>query len=370
MSDPTSVDAAIVVDPVTAAADHFAEVRSKAAKAVEEAIAAEEAKNPPKLEPSDPGDDPEAPDEPLVARRASADDEPDADGADGEAAPGVDPKVDRSIARILKQRDKAAVVKTDAQKALEEARAAVAEAKEARAALAKERAEVNLEKAKIAKLKNVQNAPEALRELGWEPEDFITAAARAKTPEGRLEALILAQNEEIHSLKAKAEGWEKQGAEQKAAAEKAADDSRIKTIETNFIKTAIDPDKYPSLAKRYAKPARHLTLLFEAHNVAREYRLATGGDEADFDQIAKYLEDEENGDVETETETEDASKQKKASTKGKATQAGKPPGKRTLTSSDSSERRSVPTVEKIDDLDELRRRARIASEKAIRESAG
>lgn len=350
----TPATADVAVDPMQAAMDHFASVRSDATKAVEEALKAEEAKAPP---PKEPAEDPEAPDEPVVTK-SRTEEEPSDEGEEQatEAAPE-----DKSIARILKQREKAANEKTEAQRMRDEARAASEELAKAREDLAREREEIARDKAKLAKLKNVQEAPEALKELGWDPDEFIASAASANTPQGKLEAIVRKQAEVIAKLEAKANAWERQGEEQKQAAEESAKQARIRNAEETFTKTALDAEKYPALQQLYGDEQD--VLLFKAHDVARKYRAATGGEEASFDQIAEYLNEQAQAKLGNGAKKQDAPKN------GKAPPAGRPPGKRTLTSADGSERRSVPSVDKTDDLDEMRRRARAAAEKAIRESA-
>ncbi len=353
MSDQTNNDAGGYVDPTTAASEHFASIREDATKAVEEALKAEQP------EPKTPAEDPEAPDEPAAAKGKLEEAEESEPAADEEkAAPAAE---DKSIARILKQREQAAKAKTEAQRALEESRAAIEEARTAREELAKEREEIAREKAKLAKLKNVQEAPEALKELGWDPDDFIASAARANTPEGKLEALVRKQAETIAKLEAKANGWEEEREQQKVSAQKQAETARIQQAEETFSKIALDATKYPALANLYEDERD--VLLFKAHSVARQYRAATGGEEATFEQIADYLNEQAQAKLGNGAKKQDAPKN------GKAPPAGRPTGKRTLTGADGSERRSVAAVDKTDDLDEMRRRARAAAEKAIRESA-
>ncbi len=329
-----------------AVAEHFADARADAVKAVEAAIKAEEEKTP-----AAPAEDPEAPDEPAAAKSADKGDE-----STEVVAETPKPK---SIGDILKGRVEKSE-KTEAQKLLDEARAASAEAKKATEEIAAQRAEIAREKAKLAKLKDLRSAPEALKELGWEPEEFVAAAARANTHEGKLEAMVRQQAELIAELKSKADGWEKSAEEQKATAQRQAEEQQARQAEETFQKVALDAEKFPSIVALYGDEDEREILVWKARNVASRYQAATG-EVATFDQIAAYLE---------EKAAEKLGAQKQAAPKnGKAPTAGRPPGKRSVSSADSSERRSVPAVEKIDDEDERRRRAIAAAEKAMRESA-
>lgn len=336
-------------DPMVTAMEHYESIRGDAAKAVEAAIAAEAGEP----APVEPGEDHEAPDEPAAAKKA-----PVAVAGDAQEAEEEDSSA--TIRRILNARDKAAKEKTEAQKAREEAEKLRSEIAAEREALAKERESVAAERARVAKLKDIRQAPEALKELGWDPDEFIVEAARANTYEGKLAATIRSQQEALAALQAKAEAWEKQSTEREEQSKKAAEAAQAKQVEETFQKVAFDAEKYPALVHLYDDERE--ILLMKAHDVARRYRAATGGEEATFDMIAQYLDEKAEEKIK-------GAKQQAAPKNGKAPPAGRPSGKRTLTGADSSARSSVPGVEKIDDEDERRRRAIAAADKAIRESA-
>jgi colicin import membrane protein len=330
----------------TEIASELGDLRSNAAKAVEEALKAAEADAP------KPKDDPEAPDVPAAKTSEKVVDAP------------AEPK--KGIGDILSAREKAAEPKTEAQKLIDEAKRQSEEIAKLRAELDADKAAIAAEKAKLAKLRDIRNAPEALKEMGWEPEDFIATAARANTPEGKLEALIRAQAEELAALKGKADSWEKQAEEQKTKAQKDAESAQLRQVEESFQKVALDMEKYPTLARLYGDDDEDKqVLLMKAHNVARRYRAATGGEEASFEQIADYLEERAQAKLGNGANEEQAS-----SKNGKAQPGGRPTGKRTLNGSDASVRTSAPaiTVKVTDDLDDLGKRARQAAERAIRES--
>ena len=300
--------------------------------------------------------------------RAAEGGEPDAQPAKAEdkLVPPEAPSKPKGIGDILSAREKAAEPKTEAQKLIEEAKAQREEVAKLKADLEKEREEIARDKAKLAKLKDIRNAPEALKELGWEPEEFVTTAARANTEVGRLEALVRQQAEALAALTGKADASEKQAEEQKTTAQKQAEEAKLRQVEDNFQKVALDAEKFPTLARLYGDDDEDKQLLLvKAHNVARRYRTATGGEEATFEQIAEYLEERAQAKLGAkEGEKESTSKN------GKAQPGGRPTGKRTLNGSDASVRTSAPasTAKSTDDLDALSRQARQAAERAIRES--
>jgi hypothetical protein len=319
------------------------DLRNDAAKAVEEALRAAED-----------GEAEEKPDVPAAKASERAAEKP------------VEPPK-KGIGDILSAREKAAEPKTEAQKIIEEAKAARDEIAKARAELDADRATIAAEKAKIAKLKDIRNAPDALKELGWEPEEFIVSAAEANTPMGQLKALVKAQAEKLEALTGKADTWEKQAEEQTKTAKEQAEKAALKQVEEAFITKALDPKTYPALPILYEDEEERAELLTKAHNVARRYRVATGGEEASFEQIAEYLEDKAKQKLEKWLEAQKAGTPES----GKAQPGGRPTGKRTLNGSDASVRTSAPTatVKVTDDLDDLGKRARQAAERAIRESS-
>jgi hypothetical protein len=338
-------EAAANVDPMAAAMQHYSSIREDAAKAVEEAVQAEAGK-----EPAEPEADPEAPDEPAAAKK---------DAPPGEDKPESEPDL-KSIAKILKSREKAAKEKTETQQIRAELDKLKAEIEADKTSLAREREAFLAEREGWKKkLKDIRHAPEALAEVGWDPEAFVLEAAKANTPEGKLAATVRDLQSKLDKLEGRANGWQEEAEKQKAEAQKRAEEQSVRAAEEAFQKIAVDAEKYPALVSLYDDDRD--ILVMKAHRVAREYREQTG-DEATFEQIADYLHELALAKLES-------AKEQKAQKNGKALPAGRPPGKRTLTNADSSERRTVGPVDKTDDLDEMRRRARAAADKAIRESA-
>lgn len=337
----------------TAIEQATADLHADATKAVEEAIRAAETAAPKEPAKGDDAGEPE-PDEPAAKAEAKTEEKKE------------DPPAKKGIGDILSAREAKAEPKTEAQKLLDEAKQQQAELAKLKDEIARDREEVARDKAKLAKLKDLKHAPEALKELGWDPEDFVASAARANTPEGKLEALVRAQAEELAALKGKAEAWEKQAEDDKASAKKQAEDAAVRKTEEGFLEKALNAEAFPTLAMLYGDDDEDKqVLVLKAHSVARRYRAATGGEEATFEQIAEYLEDR----AKAKLGPKDA-KEEKASKDGKAQPGGRPTGKRTLNGSDASVRTSTPVASSktTDDLDDLARRARQAAERAIRES--
>jgi hypothetical protein len=344
MQEATAPEAPQVVENPIAAA--MGDLHADATKAVEEALRAAEDVN--EASPDAAGGSTASP--AAVAEAGTTDEAPKPKG----------------IGDILSAREKAAEPKTEAQKLIEEAKKQGEELAKLKAEIESDRAAIAAEKAKLAKLKDIRNAPEALKDLGWDPEEFVVTAAEANTPMGKLQALVRQQAEQIAKLSGKAESWEKEAEENKTKAQKQAEEAALRQTEENFQKVALDAEKFPTIARLYGDDDEDKqVLLMKAHNVARRYRAATGGEEATFEQIAEYLEQR----AQEKLATKDVEKES-TSKNGKAQPGGRPTGKRTLNGSDASVRTSAPaaTAKSTDDLEALSKQARQAADRAIRES--
>ncbi len=234
--------------------------------------------------------------------------------------------------------------------------------------LQQERAELQREKSRLELLK--KDPLKAIRENGWDPEEFILDIAADGTPEGKARR----QQREYEAKIAELEGWRKEQQEahlrQQEEAEKYQKAQFRNNVEQEFLRTAGSrtPEgshKNPHLVAMYKDdPA---SLVVQADHVAERYRAATGRD-ATFGEIAEYLE-------------ERAAKWYKSISSGSAPQDGAPvtkgkptpgsaTGKRSLSPEGSSERRSLGNNIKDLDGDERLEAARDAVRAAIHAAGG
>ena len=274
-----------------------------------------------------------------VAEGKPVDEEPDAKG----------------IARILKQREKVNGEREEARKLRDEAAADRAEAKREREALAKDREETA---AFLKKLR--ENPAEAIKSAGWDPDDLVLGLSKGDTPETRAQRKTMTLEEELKSLKARLEERESR---EKADADKRQREHEERLAEqgkAGFLKTALDAEKYPTIAKMYAK--RPHLLVAEAERVADAYYAATKsasrdgkGSYATWHEIAEYL----------EADHSDATEQSSQATglRG-ASQAERAPGMRTVTTQRGSERRSAPKLSWDDMTPEQRKQAQLEDMRA------
>ncbi len=275
-------------------------------------------------------------------------------------------EADRSeLRRTLDARKEQAKFKAEAAAEVEKLRN---EARSFYQQLQQERAELQREKSRLEMLK--KDPLKAIRENGWDPEEFILDIASDGTPEGKARR----QQREYEAKIAELEGWRKEQQEasvrQQEEAEKYQKAQFRNNVEQEFLRTAGSRKedgnhRNPHLVAMYKDdPA---SLVSQADHVAERYRAATGRD-ATFGEIAEYLE-------------ERAAKWYKSISNGSAPQDGAPvtkgkptpgsaTGKRSLSPSGSSERRSLGTALKDLDGDERLAAARDAVRVAIHEASG
>lgn len=255
-----------------------------------------------------------------------------------------------ALRKALNERKEAAKYKAEAAAEVEKARN---EARQFYQQLQQEKAELAREKARLEILR--KDPIRAIKENGWDPEEFILDIANDGTPEGQAKRA----QRELQSQIAELRQWKQEQAEaavkaQERAAEHAKAQQR-RNVEQTFLNTAATrkddgSHKNTHLVSMYKDDPEGL--IIQADLVADKYRRATG-QEATFQEIAEYLE-------------ERAAKWYKSMSSGSAPQVGAPvtqgkptqgsaTGKRSLSPNGSSERRSLGV--KLEDLDGDERRS-------------
>lgn len=207
---------------------------------------------------------------------------------------------------------------------------------------------------KLQRLK--ENPVEAVREAGWDPEEFITNLAMDGTPEGKAEARIRQMQAQI----AEQNRWREDQLRQQEAYLRHQQEQQARSyrqnIEGQFLQTAL---KQPLTAQFYK--GREAALIAEGDMIAMQYRKLTGGREASVPEIAEYIEQvlaeraeawyqSKNKKQTEETEEEDSQQVREPEPKPEGVKkAGK-----TLNPDNSGERRALS--KRLDDMDEDERK--------------
>jgi hypothetical protein len=207
----------------------------------------------------------------------------------------------------------------------------------------------------------------AIKENGWEAEDFILGIAQEGTPEGQARR----QQREMQEQLAEIREWKAQQAEAARKQEEVFQEQKNRAyrqkVEQTFLATAFNEEKHPHVASFYK--GHEQGLIAEADVIAEQYRHLTGK-EASFDDIAEYLEERAQKWYKSMSSGSSASSSGQQVlapvTKGRPTQ-GSVTG-RTLSPEGSSERRTLGATLKDLDGDERLAAAREAVAAAMHAS--
>jgi len=203
----------------------------------------------------------------------------------------------------------------------------------------------------------------AVREAGWDPEEFIMSLAKEGTEEGKMARLLREQNQRLDEMNR----WKEEQARAAQEAQERAQYQQMvqyrQQMERQFLGHVASEENFPHINTFYN--GREHSLIAEADMVAAQYRELTGK-EASLEDIAEYIE---------EVLAERAGKwydKTKSSKVNAPSNAGKPArgatGK-TLTNSDASDRRSVGKDISELDGDERLEAARTAVRAALAHSS-
>jgi hypothetical protein len=265
------------------------------------------------------------------------------------------------LRKALQERKEAARYKAEAAAEVEAMRT---EARTFYQQLQKEKQEVAKEKERLAMLR--KDPLRAIRENGWDPEEFILDIANDGTPEGQAKRLQRERDAEIAELKAWREEQKQAGIKQQEAAKQQEKAHFRNQVEQEFLKTAAQRDG----AGEHVNV--HLVSMYKddpgalceaADRVAERYR-ATTGKEATFGELVEYLEERAAKWYKSMSERKGVSQADTSVTKGKPT-PGSATGKKSLSPAGSSERRSLGSPFKDLDGDERLEAAKEAVRIAI-----
>ena len=214
--------------------------------------------------------------------------------------------------------------------------------------LQQQQRQLEAERAKYQKLRKDPAA--AIREVGWEPEQFIVDLAREGTEEGRMARQQREFQEQLQEMKQwretqlrQAQEWQQQQEMQRAEQYRAH-------IEKTFLDSAMDDEKYPHIAEFYR--GRERPLIAAGDIAAYEFREMSGGREGSLDEILDFIEEDL-------AERAERWYVKKGGTKKVESPVIAKPGKgskgKSLTPEAASERRSLGKKQ-LKDLDDDERR--------------
>lgn len=252
-----------------------------------------------------------------------------------------------SVKQLLKQRERVAAIKRDAKdeisKAQRDFQAQQQSFQAQQQAFAQERAALERERKSWQAIKS--DPARAIREGGYDPEQFILDLAQEGTPEGQRKR----QDREIQEQLAEIKAWRQEQAQavqrQQHQYQQAQQAQARQNAVQSFVKLGLDEEKYPHVATFYQGQERALVAFGDL--AAEEYRHLSNGKEGSFEDILDYIEDQlaerannwytKKGKGSQKTDTQNS--QEKPKSKGK-----------TLSPESSGERRSH-TKSALQDLD-------------------
>ncbi len=292
------------------------EVREEAKAAVREAIqrAAQESKDSSekasKQDPYKPAgaktdkDPEESGKSPVSKKPAKASNEAPERGPDGKFLPRdgkgpQDSEVDEpdgddktSLKNLFKHREKVATEKKTVHTQLDQERQKIADEtrrlQETWAQIQQEQQRLDRERQKYERLRKDPAA--AIRDVGWEPEQFIIDLARDGTPEGQMAR----QQRELQQQIREMQEWKQEQARQAQEAQQRYQwEQQVQYrqhIEKTFLDDALHEDNRPHTAAFYK--GREHALMAYADLIAAQYRDLSGGKEASLKEVADYIEEE------------------------------------------------------------------------------
>lgn len=196
-----------------------------------------------------------------------------------------------SVKQILKNREKIAKEKNAAKEEINRERAQLQQQYQQFQAMqhqmAQQRAMLEQERRFLQNLR--QNPALAVREAGWDPEQFINDLAMDGTPEGNLrrqQQVLERQIKEMNDWK-EAQVRQQQEALKQYESQQAAQFRQH--IENRFLSVAMNKEKSPTLNALFS--GNEAGLIYQGDLVAQEVRQLTGGREATPEEIAEALEE-------------------------------------------------------------------------------
>ncbi len=270
-----------------------------------------------------------------------------------------------SVKQLLKQRERVAAIKRDAKDEISTARREFQSQQEQfqRERQQFQQAQAQLEREQRSWRAIKSDPARAIREGGYEPEQFILDLAQEGTPEGQVKR----QNREIQEQLAEIKAWRQEQAQaaqrqQQQYQQHQQVQARQSAVQS-FVKLGLDEEKYPHVANFYTGQERALVAFGDL--AAEEYRHLSNGKEGSFEDILDYIEDQL-----AERANTWYSKKSKGGQKADTSTQEKPKSKgKTLNPESSGERRTHTRNALLDlDGDERLEAARQAVARAMAQS--
>ena len=197
-----------------------------------------------------------------------------------------------SVKQLLKAREQVAGMKREAKDEVSKAKAEIEAARQQLAQQQQQQQQAwNQIQRELNNLKRLKSNPaQAVREAGWDPEQFIIDLANDGTPEGKSQREL----RELRNQIAEMQTWKAQQAKLLEEQQYNYHVEQARTARRNavdsFTKLAMDGEKFPHVAAFYK--GRDRALVAEGDIIAEEYRNLSNGKEGTFEQILEFIEDE------------------------------------------------------------------------------
>ncbi len=212
------------------------------------------------------------------------------DGADDN---GEELDLDKAtVKQLLKQRERIAAIKREGKdeisKAQRDFQNQQQQFQQMQQQFAQERAQLEKERKSWQAIKS--DPARAIREGGYDPEQFIMDLAQEGTPEGQAKR----QHRELQAQLAEIKQWREEQAQaqqrQQYQAQQYQQAKARQDAVQGFVKLGLDEEKYPHVANFYQGQERALVAFGDL--AAEEYRHLSNGKEGSFEDILDYIEDQ------------------------------------------------------------------------------
>ncbi len=197
-----------------------------------------------------------------------------------------------TVKQLLKQRERVAAIKREGKdevsRAQQEFQAQRQQFQQMQQQFAQERAQLEKERKSWQAIKS--DPARAIREGGYDPEQFIMDLAQEGTPEGQAKR----QHRELQAQLAEIKQWREEQAQAQQRQQYQAQQYQQAQARQNavqgFVKLGLDEEKYPHVANFYQGQERALVAFGDL--AAEEYRHLSNGKEGSFEDILDYIEDQ------------------------------------------------------------------------------
>ncbi len=234
------------------------------------------------------------PDGKFLPKTGKSDDE-DGDSDSEDSSEDSDDSEDLDIAKasvkqLLKAREKVAQVKKEAQqytKQQQEFQRQQQEFYRQQTEFQRQQQELARQQQYFAMLR--KDPARAVRELGFEPEQFVLDLATEGTPEGQYRRKQQEIDQQLSELRQWKEAQARQAEEYQRRVQAEQVVAHREASVRTFLERGMSEDKYPHIANFYQ--GNEQALVAFGDNVWAQFYELSGGRQADFDDVLDYIED-------------------------------------------------------------------------------